>query len=44
MMGDFNLIMAKHRDDQRKAIETKEEEDKKAANPLKLVSKLSTIT
>lgn len=44
MMGDFNIILAKHRDDQRKAIETKEEDDKRIANPMKLVSKLSNIT
>lgn len=44
MMGDFNIIMAKHRDEQRKAIEAKEEDEKRAANPLKLVTKLSNIT
>ena len=43
-MADFNIIMAKHRDEQRKAIETKEEDDKRVANPLKLVTKLSNIT
>lgn len=43
-MGDFNIMLAKHRDEQRKAIETKEEDDKRTANPLKLVSKLSNIT
>lgn len=38
------MIMAKHRDEQRKAIEAKEEEEKRANNPMKLVAKLSNIT